>query len=442
MALALVFTSVAEVVITTGLPEALVQRKDLDNDHSIAAFWVLLGVGVFLGLTISILADPFSTFLDQPLLASVLRYLSIVLVIQALSAVPIALLKRGLEFRALALRSMAGSVAGAIIGVSLALYGLGVWALIFSALGRASVEAIVLWSCSAWRPELRISLRHIADLRTFASWALTLRIVATFMLHFPTMVIGHVLGPIALGYYSVANKLLEFLVQLLIVPVNAIGMPVISRLQSEPYKVQEFASATAQSLSVVAFPAFCGLAAVAPDAIPLLFGEAWRPSVAIVQALALFGLMQSVNVLFGSVLQGMGRQDWLFVLVLVHGIPRAVIVITLAPFGLHALVIGLVLELYVLTPIDIWVIRRVTGVDFARPIRIVFPVLAAALGMAAAVLLWRTFLPAWIPALGALASSVAVGAVIYMALVCILAPSLVRSSVGVLVSAVQGRAGS
>jgi PST family polysaccharide transporter len=116
----------------------------------------------------------------------------------------------------------------------------------------------------------------------------------------------------------------------------------VARVQSETERVQEFVLTTMGSLCIVSFPAFLGLLAVAPLAVPLFFGEQWGPSVPILQALCVLGLVQSVAVLFDSVLQGTGRPNWLVLIFAVHSIPKVVVMLFLMPFGVDAVVVGMV----------------------------------------------------------------------------------------------------
>jgi O-antigen/teichoic acid export membrane protein len=399
----------------------------------------LLALGVLLALLILVLARPLSMLVARPEFSDILRSIAGLAVLYALAAVPAALLKRQMEFRTLALRSLAGTVAGAGTGVTLAWFGYGVWALVFAILVRASIQVAALWWRSTWRPTFRVSMIHYRELNEFSLWSLLSTLTSNCMSHLPTVMIGGAFGPVALGYYAAGSRLMEFLVQMLIMPVQAVGLPAIAALQHQPERIQPFIASTAQALTFVAFPAFCGLMAIAPDAVPFVFGEAWRSSVPIVQALCVVGLVRSVIALFGQVLQGVGRTSWLLLIVVVDHVPRAVVAFVLLPFGINAVVFGMVAIYVAFLPFDIWVIRKASGIDLSCLFRLLAPTLAAALGMAAIVMLWRSQLPLAIPEAAAVGSSVLLGAIVYAALALLTAPALVRDNLSFVLSALQRR---
>src|SRR3546814_7896937 len=73
----------------------------------------------------------------------VLAALSFMLILEGLSAVHLAKLRRDFRYRAIATRRIITNVIGGVIGVTLAFMGWGVWALVISRLiteiGRANV---------------------------------------------------------------------------------------------------------------------------------------------------------------------------------------------------------------------------------------------------------------------------------------------------------------
>jgi PST family polysaccharide transporter len=246
------------------------------------------------------------------------------------------------------------------------------------------------------------------------------------MSHVPAVLIGSVLGPVALGYYVVGSKLVEFMVQILIAPVHAVGMPAVARVQSEPHRVQELVTSTVGSLCIISFPAFLGLLAVAPVAVPLFFGDQWAPSVPILRTLCILGLVQSVSVLFDSVLQGTGRPNWLVLIFAIHSVPKVIMIIVLMPLGIEAVVLGMVALQICLTPVDILIIRKTTGINFLTALRHVLPTLAVAVAMAAGAEFWIRQASVIMPGPLALGTSVLLGALIYGCLAMLVNPTLVR----------------
>jgi O-antigen/teichoic acid export membrane protein len=80
-----------------------------------------------------------------------------------------------------------------------------------------------------------------------------------------------------------------------------------SALQAEKPALQRaFQMASGYAFAFVA-PALIGLAAVAEDAVPLLFGEQWRPAIPLIQILALYNAVMFTRVFVASCIIALGE---------------------------------------------------------------------------------------------------------------------------------------
>ena len=212
-ALAAVAPTILCAPVVQGFPDALVQRPHVDREHFELVFWLLLAIGLCLSAAIYAAAPLVARFFDQPALAMLIRWTSLIVVIQALAAVPTAILKRELNFRLLAIRTLTGTILSGAIGIGMAIAGLGVWSLIGMQLTKVSSEAIILLLLSGWRPRLRFSPAHCRDLAGFAL-PLIVQSLWTFMNEeLPKVIFGAFLGPYAVGIYAFARRLLDLMVQ-------------------------------------------------------------------------------------------------------------------------------------------------------------------------------------------------------------------------------------
>ncbi len=130
MALATVFVAFAQLIVDQGLGDALIQRKEVTRSHVDTAFWVALATGLLLTALGLILAGPIAGLLKEPDLAPILQVLSLTFVLSAMNSIQIALLRRELAFRSLAIRSIVAAAGGGVVGIVMAVNGFGAWALV------------------------------------------------------------------------------------------------------------------------------------------------------------------------------------------------------------------------------------------------------------------------------------------------------------------------
>src|SRR3546814_5268728 len=87
-------------------------------------------------------ADMVAALFGQPTVADLVRWLSILPVLSALSAVPIAQLSREMKFGVLAARSTLAVIGGGIVGITMAAQGYGVWSLVGLQISHKLIDEI------------------------------------------------------------------------------------------------------------------------------------------------------------------------------------------------------------------------------------------------------------------------------------------------------------
>ena len=121
-----------------GLLAAMIQRKDLDREHSNTVFCTNVMLSVILaGLSI-LFSRWWAAINHLPELIAIISTLSLCIPIEGLAIVQIALLQRKMDFRTLSLRANASVLLGGAVGVTMAYSGYGVWSLVGQQIARIS----------------------------------------------------------------------------------------------------------------------------------------------------------------------------------------------------------------------------------------------------------------------------------------------------------------
>ena len=240
VALASIWTRFLSFFLSQGLGMAIIQRKDLRPEHLDSAFWLSMATGGTLaGITFSF-SPIIAGFFAEPQLTTVLKALSLIFVIGGLTSVQTAVLTRKHQFKKLASRSSAGSAGGSAVGVALAYFGAGVWALVAKQLVSSFVMAIVLWKTSSWRPSIRFSYSHLKDLWGFSKNVFARNIVSFIYIEIDKLLIGRLIGTSQLGFYSNSRQLTRTLIAIARQPVETVALPILSEMQSDRFKIAGF----------------------------------------------------------------------------------------------------------------------------------------------------------------------------------------------------------
>lgn len=306
-ALAAAFVAFGRTVYDLGFHHAIIQREKLDLTHRDTAFWSTLLIGTFLAGLLILLRNPVATWFGEPQLAPVLVVLSSGLVMGGVYRIPHALLVRDMDFPYLSLVSIVSTALGAAVGCWLAVTGRGIWSLVWYEVVTWGVNGLGIWWGVRWRPGLDVRWNAAVDLFPFGTNVVGKRLLQRVGDRLDDLLIGTFLGTQALGFYSVAYRILNLLENLLAKTLSHVAYPVFSRLQNQRDRLRRALLSALRLNCYLAFPAFLGLAAVAPAATVGVLGAQWEPAVILVQLLAIAGLLRTLRAYHTPLMDGLGK---------------------------------------------------------------------------------------------------------------------------------------
>ncbi len=420
MALAGVYLTFCTFVIDQGFGTALVQREELELGHLDAVFWAQLAIGIAIAALTFVGAGWIAGLFAEPRLAPVLQSLAPFPAITALTLAQQAQLRRQFRFRALAIRHAVSAVGGATLGILLAVLGYGVWSLVAQMLSGAVIGLVILWRASSWRPRLAFSARRFRDLLGFGSSVFAHELVWALSYQIDRLLLGRFAGAGPVGLYTVAQRLVSIVGEVLVVGLQGIVVPVFSRVQHDPEALSRGLFRAHRLIVFIAFPAFAGLALVAPELVPILLGGQWGAAVPVVQASALPALVYALGFSLSNVLTAIGRPGLRLALTTTQAVASTVFVLAAIPLGPAAVALAMGAAALFAYAVNLIMLQRLIGLDPIAYHRQAWPAVAATGLMAAAVWALGPEL-AGRPALLALAAKIAAGGAVYLAATAVLA---------------------
>lgn len=421
-----IFIHFVQALLGSGFTAAIVQRKDIEPEHLDTAFWANLGIGIALtGIGIGT-ADLFAELFKQPEITPIIQCLSCTVLINSLSGVQVALLNRQLNFKGLAARNLGGQTVGSIVGITLAFMGWGVWSLVTQTLVSSFISLILLWKVSPWRPGLKVSKRHFRDLFSFGINVVGIGILTFFSLRADDFMIGFYLGPVALGYYTIAYKLLVTVSQLLGEVTSKVALPTFSRLQSEPEKLKQVFYSSTKLINTVSIPSFVGMAILAPEIVNGLFGTQWAQSIPVMQVLAVVGIISLAFRFCGPVFMAVGKPSWDFLITLLATGSRVLGFMIAAQWGIVAVAGSIVICSLPFIPVRLWMLHKLIKLQL-KPYLQQYTASVASTFMMSIVLLGAKYvLNGWVNVQIALFIYVAVGILAYAAALWFISPQIIQ----------------
>ena len=429
IALAGVFLAFVEVFLDQGFSTAIVQRKEIESEHLDTAFWTNLAIGIFMTGASIAAADFIGTLFKQPDIAPIICWLSLSFIIRALSAVQDGIFRRNLAFKTLAIRSLIAVIGGGIVGISMAFVGFGVWSLVGQRLSSSIVQIIVIWWASDWRPKLRFSQKHFFELFSFGINIVGINILTFVIRQSDNLLIGYFLGPVALGYYNLAYRILQVTTQVFVGVISKIALPLFSRLQQEPEKMRQVFYQAVNASNVIAFPIFLGISILAPEIVIVLFSEKWLPSVPVIQILNLIGILYAGFYFNGPLIMAVGKPSWKLGLDFFKALGYLTAFMITVKWGIIAVATGYVTTGYLMSIVTVWVIKKLINIDLITYLRQYIAPLSGSLVMVFAILVTKYFLDMLVNSYILLTISTVIGAAIYISIIWITEPKLCSQAI-------------
>jgi O-antigen/teichoic acid export membrane protein len=362
VALALAVVWMLGVIADLGASAFLVQTRDWDDTTRNTVFWTALAASVAAMSVLMAGSAPLAALLGEPRLRPVLLALAPVLVLNAAGAVPTAVLTRELRFRQLALREGCATVAGAAIGVLMAFGGAGVWSLVAQTAVQATVAcALVFWS-SRWRPGVAVSGTALRQLGRFGGPLLGVNVLQSLRDRGELFLLGSLLGVDALGYWTVAVRLLGVVADLSVAVLDVVALPVFAARRDEAARFARAFESAVSSTQVLLVPALVVLAVTSPVLVPWAFGEVWQPAVLPAQVLCLGYGVAGLAYFNRAALLAHGRSGTELALTAPLLAVHTAMVIVIAPFGLTALAWGGAAEALLSVLVGALVLRGTVGI--------------------------------------------------------------------------------
>lgn len=296
ISMAMIFIAISDYLVNVGLSSAIVQRKDLTEEHLSSSFYLNFGFSLILAIIYIALAVPISNFFKTPELINVIRVLSLKIVIGGLTIVQRAILTKNMKFRILMRASLGGSIVGGLIGVVMALNGYGVWSLIAQLLISLMVESFVFWFSSEWKPRLIFKINALKELWSYGINLFFSGLINVFFQQLDSFVIAKIFSRETLGLYNRARNLNNFVIRYSSDSINSVMFPAMTALHDDKDRMIKMGLKSESLVSFFTFGLLGWLYLTAEPLIMFLLGNKWAGAIEIYKLLCLSGFVFPLSV--------------------------------------------------------------------------------------------------------------------------------------------------
>jgi teichuronic acid exporter len=334
-------TSVSTILNTLGIPEALIQRQDLSEQHQSTAWWMSFAAALISGVLLYKGAPLLAWAMAMPALTYFVPLIALPVAINGTTAVANARLRRRFQFGALAASEVMAEVAFVSIALLLLTLHLNRWSLAGGLAARISVQAIVVWSAEGYVPRHLPSRAAAKDIIGFCATVCSGRLLVVMAGNADYLMVGRLLGASALGFYSMAWDLLRFVSDRLYAVAGRVTLPAFCRLEQDGGALAEMYQGFTGYISRMILPLLACVVVAAPRLLSGIYGPQWLPAAVPMRllsgGLALYGLRMAI----GSIYFAKGRPSFEAYVHLVRLLLIIAVVASLAHTGLIGVSLGM-----------------------------------------------------------------------------------------------------
>lgn len=309
VAIIAVFTGIFGVFVDSGLGSALIQKKDADNIDFSSVFFFNMMMCVLLYALLFFSAPLIARFYNNLHLVSLLRVAGITLIVSGLKNVQQAYIARKMMFKKFFFATLGGTIGAAVLGITLAYLGFGVWALIAQNLFNLVVDTTILWITVDWRPELVFSLQRLKALVSFGWKILASKLLDTVYINIRSLVIGKVYTSSDLGLYNRGNSWPNLFVSNISNAIDSVLFPAMSNVQENISKVKDLTRRSMQMSVYVIAPLMLGLFAVSTPLVRVVLTDKWIQSVPYLRIFCVAYIFYPIRTANMNAIRSIGRSD-------------------------------------------------------------------------------------------------------------------------------------
>src|SRR5690606_1329700 len=214
-----------------------------------------------------------------------------------------------MEFKRIMKQNMPGTIIGVATGITLGYLGFGVWSIVFMYLTMQTIQSLVLWIRSDWKPSFTFSNERAKFHFGFGYKLMLSGLLNTVFQNIYNIIIGRFYSVRELGYFERSKAFNDYPVNILTSVMTKVTYPLLSSIQSEKERISQVYRKIMRLAFFVTCPLMFGAAAISYPLFDLVLGKEWVAAVPYFQILCLSSIFYPIHAFNLNVFKVYGRSD-------------------------------------------------------------------------------------------------------------------------------------
>lgn len=376
-----IFIAVADSIVNSGFSQALIRKQDRTDTDNSTVFYFNVVISVIIYILLYTIAPFVADFYGVPQLIILMRVLCLEVVISSFGVVQLAIYTAEINFKVQAKATLTGAIVSGAVGIFLAWYGYGVWALVWQHLANVFVRTLLLWVFSSWYPRWAYSWKSFKVMFGFGSKLLISGLIDTIYNNLYQIIIGKVFSASALGHFTQAKHFPNVPASTITNIIQRVTYPSLCTMQDDDERLKEAYRELLRLSAFVVFPLMCLLAGIANPLVEILIGSKWHYAATLIVPLSFSMMWYPIQAINLNLLKVKGRSDWFLKLEIIKKIFGALILVATIPFGVTIMCWARILSTLISLIINTYYSGVLIRMGFFAQMKDFFPTLIASVMM-------------------------------------------------------------
>lgn len=391
-----VFLAIAAVFQDSGMAGALIRKPEIEEKDYSTLFLYSIGMGILMYAALFFASPYIASYFETPVLIPLVRVTALTFLWGPITTVQYVILKRKLDFKTPTKISIATKVFSAIVGITMAYMGYGLWALVISGVLSGFLNLILIVWAVRWYPRTGWSNESFKYLWGYGNKMLASSLLETAYSNITPLFVAKYYSPADLGVYNRARNYAIMPSQNVTGVIQNVTFPVLSKMQDDDESLARNYRRMLKTTAFVVFPLMMLLAGLARPLIITMITAKWEACIILLQLLC-FSLMwypiHSINL---NLLQVKGRTDLFFRLEVIKKIIGLSILVVTLPLGLVVFCIGGIISSLVCLAVNTYYTGKLINVGYLKQMRDLFPTLLLSLVLFGVILVINQFISSYL----------------------------------------------
>lgn len=381
IALITVFITILQVFVDSGMGNALIQKKEADDLDFSSVFWFNLIMCVCLYLLMYFCAPLIAGFYKMPELTPIIRVLSLILIISGVKNVQQAYVSRNMLFKKFFFSTLGGTIGAALVGITMAYCGFGVWALVAQMLFNSFVDTVILWVTVKWRPIWAFSKERLKVLFSYGWKLLVSALIDTIYKDVRQLIIGKIYTKEDLAFYNQGQRFPKLIITNINSSIDSVLLPVMSGAQDDTTVIKQMTRRSIITSTYLIMPLMVGLAVCAKPLVSLILTEKWLYCVPFLRVFCVSYAFFPIHTANLNAIKAMGKSGLFLKLEIIKKIVSVTALVATMWISPLAMAYSLLATSVIGQIINAWPNKKLMNYSYLEQVKDMLPQILLSLGM-------------------------------------------------------------